>query len=99
MKKWKLFLVAIFLGITLTGIKAQASFSFASEGTDSEIKNLARAHHVSWPYSVITYNYKNEKGRWDIHVTTFAQLPKELQNKDWVCWVDNDGFDNCKTVN
>jgi hypothetical protein len=64
-----------------------------------DYENLAKIHHVTWPYTLVTYNYKNEKGQWEFQLNLFKDLPFELQNKDWECWIDFDESNTCRERN
>jgi len=80
-------------------LHAQTPTSAPSANSAQALESLAKSHHVTWPFNIVIYTYKNESGKWVMNETTYKKLPPELQNKDWICWVDSNGVENCRATN
>ncbi|GEM_PF-5010307 len=48
--------------------------------------------------SIVIYHYKDASGKEvSNEFATYKDLPDELKNKNWDCWVDERGWYNCQT--
>ena len=91
------FVILLFL-IHSGSLHAETPTTQPSVNPALELENLAKSHHVPWPFSIVGFFYKNENGKWVTNETTYKKLPPELQNKDWNCWIDYNGLENCKAL-